>query len=277
MGNKRPLSEIVSILNRTPVLMYHKIDPRMEVGINALSPPQFQEQMAYLHQEGYRTITFQDLLLAAEIPEKTVIITFDDAYASVFENALPVMEKYGQRGIVYVIGKFIGKLNEWDANFAGIKFRHMSEQQLLAIANLGWELGAHTMTHRALSWMNEDHLRSEIVQSRNILASLSERPIVSLAYPFGMQNEKVRKLAKETGIVFGCKGMRKRSDLPDLLQLPRIPVYQFEGLSAFRRKLRLPMPPVGARWKLATLSSPAILTPMFQYFFRRQLFLDHRP
>ncbi len=277
MGNKRPLPEIISILNRTPVLMYHKIDPRMEVGINALSPPQFQEQMAYLHQEGYQTITFQDLLFTVEIPEKTVIITFDDAYASVYENALPVMEKYGQRGIVYVIGKFIGKLNEWDANFAGIKFRHMSEQQLLAIANLGWELGAHTMTHRALSWINEDHLKSEIVQSRNILEALSERPIVSLAYPFGMQNEEVRNLAKETGIVFGCKGMRKRSDPPDLLQLPRIPVYQFESLSAFRRKLRLPMPPARERWKLATLSSPAILTPMFQYFFRRQLFLDHSP
>ncbi len=277
MGNKRPFPDIASILNRTPVLMYHKIDPRMEVGINALSPPQFQEQMRYLQQEGYQTITFQDLLFAGEIPAKPVMITFDDAYESVYENALPVMKQYQQRGVVYVIGEFIGKLNEWDANFAGIKFRHMSEAQLVEVANMGWELGAHTMTHRALSWIDEYHLKSEILQSRQVLTSLSEKPIVSLAYPFGMQNGKVRKFAEEAGIVFGCKGMRKRPETLDLLQLPRIPVYQFESLSAFRRKLQLPMPPAWERWKLTTLSSPAILTPMFQYFFRRQLFLDHSP
>lgn len=277
MGNNRPLPEIISILNRTPILMYHKIDPRMEVGINALSPPQFQEQMSYLHQEGYRTITFQDLLLAPEIPAKTVIITFDDAYESVYENALPIMEKYGQRGVVYVIGRFIGKLNEWDANFAGIKFQHMAGEQLVKLAELGWELGAHTMTHRALSWIKEDHLKTEIRQSRKVLSSLSEKPIVSLAYPFGMQNGKVRQFAEAAGITFGCKGMRKRSETPDLLQLPRIPVYQFEGLPAFRRKLQLPMLPARERWKLAALSCPAILTPMFQYFCRRQLFLDHSP
>ena len=108
--------------------MYHKIDSRMEVGINALSPREFQEQMNYLHQEGYQTITFRDLLFAADIPEKTVIITFDDAYESVYKNALPVMERYGQRGVVYV---------HWCVIFMGVVFASVVVSSHAALSDLG--------------------------------------------------------------------------------------------------------------------------------------------
>ena len=270
----RDHDEIEAILSRTPVLTYHKIDPRNEFGINALGPEKFRQQMQLLYEEGIQPITFQDLLYQKELPGKTVIITFDDAYESVFQHALPILAQFGFRAVIYVIGGFIGKLNTWDVNPGGIRFRHMTAEQIQAVAAQGWEVGAHTMTHRALTRLNSRILAKELGESQKLLQDLCQQKIISLAYPFGLQNLEVRAIAGHFGFVFACQGIRARQGASNRMMLLRIPVYQLESLESFRKKLRWPQMPIAQKLKLAALSWPANLTPFYQRFFRRELFLD---
>lgn len=261
-------------LAKIPILTYHKIETRREVGINALPPEHFGAQMACLQELGYATVTFRDLLTAPSLPEKAVILTFDDAYASVYENALPLMQPYGFRGVVYTIGRFIGRWNDWDANLGGLRFRHMDRRQLRDLADAGWEIGSHSLTHRALSWLDATSLQREILGSRDLLTDIAGEPPVSFAYPFGMLNPRVREGVAVAGFRFACGGIRSRGDAADLLQLRRIPVYQFEGLGAFRKKLQIADFSRREYLKLRILSWPAVLTPLYQKRFRKDLFLE---
>ncbi len=272
MSSLRSPFEIYDILSKTPILMYHKIDPRMEFGINALSPSRFKMHVYWLRDHGFKTITFYDILLKESLPEKTVIITFDDAYESVYQQAFPILNAVGFRAIVYVISNFIGRENSWDMNLGGICFRHMTAQQLRELSEKGWEIGSHTCTHRALTRLKNAELNIELKDSLNRLTTVSNRPVISIAYPFGMQNERVHLTANSAGYKFGCGSIRGTAS-QNFYSLRRIPVYQFENVNALKRKLQANLP-LQEKLKLTILSFPAQLTPLYQRLFKPELFLD---
>lgn len=270
----RSIAEVKALLQRIPILTYHKVALRREMGINVVSPQRFRQHISFLYEEGFRSITFRDLLYEPELPPKTVILTFDDAYESIYQDAFPILQEFGFRGVVFVISGFIGCWNRWDINLGGIHFRHMTEEQLREIERAGWEIGSHGATHRALTKLNGTQLEQEVQTSRCTLEKISSKPLVSIAYPFGMHNPQVCRAAKEAGFRFGCKSIRGTNSTADLLQLRRIPVYQFEGVSALRRKLNSEGISLYEKIKLSLLSAPAVLTPFYQTLFKRQLLLE---
>ena len=263
---------LIERVSRLTILTYHKIDSRNEVGINTLSPRRFEQQMRCLASEGYQSVTFTDLLSERELPEKPVILSFDDAYESVYHNAAPIMNRFGMKGVAFVITEYIGAKNSWDVNLGGIQFAHMDLVQLEELVRSGWELGAHTCTHRALSNLRSQSLRYEIFKSRDMLHNIMKFPPVSIAYPFGLHNETVRMIAREAGFDFGCGSVAITDHQTDLMALMRIPVYQFEGMKAFRDKLRRPRPSLPELIKLYCLAYPARLTPFYQRLFIPELF-----
>jgi len=273
-GEVRSIAEVKALLQRVPILTYHKVALRREMGINVVSPQRFRQHISFLYEEGFKSITFGDLLYEPELPPKAVILTFDDAYESIYQHAFPTLQEFGFRGVVFVISGFIGCWNNWDINLGGIHFRHMSAEQLREIERAGWEIGAHGATHRALTKLKGTQLEQEIRVSRCTLEKISSRPLVSIAYPFGMHNPRVRRAAGEAGFRFGCKSIRGTNSTSDLLQLRRIPVYQFEGIPALRRKLNSAGISSYEKIKLSLLSAPAVLTPFYQSLFKRQLSLE---
>lgn len=95
-----------------PILLYHHIG--YEEGNEAvITPERFEEQVAALAEAGYTAIFFDELVdyvyQGNELPEKPVVITFDDGYASNLEIAAPILERYGLRAVVNVIGVSVGK------------------------------------------------------------------------------------------------------------------------------------------------------------------------
>lgn len=273
-GEVRSLGEVKALLEQIPILTYHKVALRREMGINVVSPQRFRQHISFLYEAGFRSITFWDLLNEPELPPKAVILTFDDAYESIYQHAFPILQEFSFQGVVFVISGFIGCRNRWDINLGGIHFRHMSEEQLREIEQAGWEIGVHGTTHRALTMLNGAQLEQEIRVSRCTLEKISSKPLVSIAYPFGMHNPQVRRVAGEAAFRFGCKSIRGTNSTADLLQLRRIPVYQFEGVPALRRKLNSEGISPYEKIKLSLLSAPAVLTPFYQALFKRQLSLE---
>jgi len=246
-----------------PILTYHKITRQREFGINTVAPEKFREQMLFLKNNKFNPTTFRDII-QGNLPPKPVVITFDDGYASVFESAYPILQEYQFTAVIFLITDYFGKNNSWDANLAGITFTHLDKQQAATLSLSGMELGSHGATHRALNFLSQKEIESELQKSQQAISKISNQPVISLAYPFGMQNQKIQEIALRQGYQVGCINLWGKSEQNNPMSLKRIPVYGTDSLTSFRRKLSAGKLKSVEILKLKMLSWPAFLTPLFQ-------------
>lgn len=221
---------------RVPVLNYHKIEIKNDIGITTRHPDDFLRDMEYLSSHGFTPVTFQSTAL----PEKPVMITFDDGYASVYEQAFPVLTRFDFKAVIFVPAAFIGKTNDWDVQFANYKFRHLSQEQIRALSAAGHEIAAHGMKHHPFTLLNSKALRFELEESRAVLEALSGKAVSALCYPFGRFDQRVIGAVREAGYRYAMASLylgRPPEEEPNLT-LRRFNVYRFDSLQMIEKKLR---------------------------------------
>ena len=188
---------------RLPVLMYHHVGPQKPGTYPSLtvSPQRFERQVRWLALRGYTGIRSTDWLRwlrdGKGLPEKPVLLTFDDAYAEVAEYALPVLRRHGFSAVVFVVTELVGKTNAWDERQGSGTHLLMTADQIRYWAAQGIEFGAHSRTHADLATLNADELVSEVVGSRDQLGTILGLPVTSFAYPFGSYNQAVQDCARK--------------------------------------------------------------------------------
>ncbi|GAB4335829.1 MAG: hypothetical protein Kow0037_16320 [Calditrichia bacterium] len=260
-------------MNRTifpsiPILNYHKIDDRWEVGVNCVKPANFLKQLEWLNDNGFNTVTFEDLLSNTPLPPNPIIISFDDGYESVYLNALPAMQKFGYRGVIFILTGYLGKENSWDANLLGKTFRHLNEKQIQKLAQAGFEIASHGVSHQAMVNLNAGEVEAELHLSRRLLSQLAEKDCVTFAYPFGIQNPEIQKLVRQAGYRFACVNVWGGSPT-NPYRLPRFPVYRFDNQLTLRRYLKTRFWKRLEIIKVHLISWSARLTPIYQRFGNR--------
>jgi len=165
-----------------PILLYHHVGEGDALGRYQVSEQAFMEQMAILRDQGYQTITVMTLLEAirsgAALPSRPVIISFDDGNQSIFDTAYPIMDEQGYIGVAYIVANRVGA-----EGFIGV-------DDLKTLADAGWELGSHSMSHMDLV-LSHEHVRLEILNSRLQLENELGLPIKTFAYPFGQMDAYV--------------------------------------------------------------------------------------
>lgn len=207
-----------------PILNYHKIDYLYHA--LSLSPQQFEEQMAYLHDQGFNTITPDQLMdhlnHGKPLPEKPILITFDDGYLDNYTNAYPIMKKYGFTGTIFVVTSFIG-----------VDERFMNWGQVREMKKNGFVFGSHTVSHAALTKVTREQALEELTLSRKDMEKeLGTKPRY-FAYPTGAYNKQIEELVKQSGykaaftIRYGQAGVESNP-----YALERIPI--FRGAQTFR-------------------------------------------
>jgi peptidoglycan/xylan/chitin deacetylase (PgdA/CDA1 family) len=256
------------ILFEIPIVTYHKICYDKEFGINVVWPSQFQRHMKYLHERKFHPITFIDIV-KGNIPSNPIIITFDDGYQSIFDYALPILQKYHFRAVIYIITNFIGKYNLWDAKLSGNRFMHLNQEEIYALHQAGMEIGSHGKTHRGLIFLNREDIESELSESFEFLKDLTHQRILSIAYPFGLQNNQIQQIARKVGYHFGCINLWGVQPKNNPFCLKRIPVYRIDNLNVFHNKLSNGWKRQIEILKLKILSSPAIMTPLYQKYIKK--------
>lgn len=177
-----------------PILLYHKICGFDPSG-TWTTPSQFERQMKYLYDNGYKTITPYEL---GENKEKTIMITFDDAYEDFYYNALPCMRKYGFTAVLFAISGYVGQDNSWDINW-GVKKKLMNWEQLKELIKYGFIIGSHTATHPELTRIPLDKVKTELLTSKIELENNLGSKIDFISYPFGSYNQNIVKIVRETG------------------------------------------------------------------------------
>ncbi len=223
-----------------PILVYHKIDPRLEWGITRVSPIQFERQIDFLARTGYQTISFRDLFQNdfSNPNQKKIILTFDDAYQSIYQFAFPILKKYKFIATLFIISDFVGSDNRWDINLGWRKFKHLDWNEINLLVQDGWELGSHSSTHPDLRKCSEERLRQELAFSKHEIKAETGQESVIFSYPFGRYNTRIIQSVKEAGYQGACTMHYHQfgSDL-DPYQLPRQGVYLWDSLSDFKAKL----------------------------------------
>lgn len=188
---------------RLPVLMYHRVGPWLP-GTNprlTVLPSTFVKQMNWLAHKGYTPIRVSDWIAwcseGKSLPEKPVVITFDDGYAHLSEYAIPVLRWHGFPATIFVVTSLIGKTNEWDQKAGSAELPLMNMDQIRQAASQGMDFGSHTRTHPDLTQVSAKQLDDEIAGSADDLTAIfGERP-VAFAYPFGRHNRSVVETVSE--------------------------------------------------------------------------------
>ncbi len=215
-----------------PILLYHRVVEGQEKNRYAVSPTAFEAQMRYLAENGYTTITpaylAQVILNGGELPERPVVITFDDGYADTYTHAFPIMEKYGLKGALYVVTSTVG-VGEY-----------ISLKQLRDLAAHGWEIGSHTVHHTDLV-KHPDQVEKELEDSRKALQEWLGMPIFTMAYPYGKASEYVQTKTRLAGFRAGLRiGIFNRHTPTTLFELSRREVRAEYDLDQFIELLSVP-------------------------------------
>ena len=221
-----------------PILLYHKVS-KFDISGTWVTPKQFDQQMQYLYNQGYTTITPNEInsdQLTLHNPE--LLITFDDGYSSFYSVAFPTLLKYGFRATVFVVTGYIGKKSEWDVNFSK-KDRHLDLMQMRELKKSGFTIGSHTRTHPDLTKISIHKVKQELRDSKLELEDKLGEEVQYLSFPFGRCNKLIVDLAMEAGykLVFTSNPLMKEVLPQDVYIIGRMGVYIIDQLPQFKAKL----------------------------------------
>ena len=221
-------------MNKTLILLYHRLLSREEnlSKINSenrvylLKEEEFIKQLEYLHSEEWNTISVEQLLESLKtktsLPEKSLIISFDDGNQTDYTIAFPLLEKYGFKTTFFLTSDFIDKPG------------HLSKSQILKMSQGGMVFGTHGKTHKFLSTLDENELKMELLESKKSLEQITGKKIELLSLPGGYHSSKVKKIAQELGYKGVCTskfGLNENNN--DLFELKRISLRFDEPFSQF--------------------------------------------
>lgn len=230
------------------VLLYHRIGP-MKLSSNVagqyVTPCVFAWGIDGLTARGWRSGSLDDVIgngRRAECQEDTLAITFDDGYLSIYESACPMLKDRGMTATVYVVADSLGGVNEWDRRAGDQEEKMMSAAQARELAENGFEIGSHTLTHPHLTSLDDEQLQQEIVGSKHKLEDIIGREVTSFSYPYGDYDCRVLNAAMAAGYK-NAMSTRLGAIVPgtSLFEIPRVNV-RWNGFGwQLRRKMRRAM------------------------------------
>lgn len=228
-----------------PILMYHQIAPEAPAAFRkyTVSPAAFRKQMTWLGRAGYVPITMDALVDArvrrAELPQRPVIITFDDGFESCVRHAVPVLQELNFTAVFYLVAGLMGRESSWLVPERGCSFPLVDWQSARQLQEAGFQCGAHTMSHPRLTTLTSDACMAELRDARRLMEDHLGGRVRHLAYPFGDLDARVRTLAADAGYETACTvriGLSRMDD--DLLALHRVPIIHGESRMDFVCRVR---------------------------------------
>lgn len=224
---------------RALVLVYHGV----ETGPPPLflEPALFRRHVECLVAAGATALTVDELVRLLEdrqpLPERTVAITFDDAFASVVEHAVPVLAEHGLPATVFAVAGSLGGTNDWPSQPSGVPRRPLAGAADLAdLARAGFEIGSHGTAHVPLTSADAAVARRELVDSRRFLEDAVGVPVTSFAYPYGAApSGAALAIARSAYRCAGSVAFERVGHDDDLFALPRVDVHYLLRPAVLRR------------------------------------------
>jgi peptidoglycan/xylan/chitin deacetylase (PgdA/CDA1 family)/glycosyltransferase involved in cell wall biosynthesis len=225
-----------------PVLLYHRVLESQPADSSHgiwVSAAQFASHLSSLQRRGFRTITFRDyarfLQGEGELPDKPIILTFDDGYEDNYRTAVPLLQKFGFNAVIYIVTDKERRTNFWDNDEPQAQL--MSVAQLKELDRSGIEIGSHTVTHPRLPIVSPESAQCEIRKSKDVLEQLLGSAVLSFAYPYGELSQAVKDFVGEAGYKFAVAAdSGPLAFYQDFLEIRRTQVFPWTDRIGFWKK-----------------------------------------
>lgn len=217
---------------KIPVLYYHEVVPTGQgYTYQKIEIDEFEQQLQYLRENGYETVSFSDIESGNINTQKPVIITFDDGFRTVYRNAFPLLKKYDMKATLFLSPKYIDECNDY----------YMSWDMIREMVEVGVaEIASHTYSHIDVRSVDKRTLLMELEQTDNSI--LRETGIVSsvICFPYGVFDLKTLRILDEYGkyryyvaSFFGRTNFTRNNKL-----IQRLGIKNGDHISMFERKLQ---------------------------------------
>ena len=210
-----PVADAATILSRkqVPVLCYHHIR-NTRPGDYVVSPSAFAEQMQALADSGYKTILpdqlYNYLVSGDPIPEKSIMLTFDDTDLEQFTVGAAEMSKHNFKGVFFIMNISIGRP------------RYMSKEQIKQLSDEGNIIEAHTWDHHRVTEYTDADWDKQLNEAKQKLETITGKPVVYFAYPFGLWNTAAIPQLQHRGIKMAFQLSAKRDSTQPLYTVRRM-------------------------------------------------------
>ena len=213
---------------KVPILVYHNIMDDYPPAVSALhiSPQEFENHIFALYKAGYNTITFEQyydyVQHGEELPEKPIIITFDDGYLSNYEYAFPILKRYQMKATILIITDRRG------ATQPRVTYQHFTWEQAREMQESGLiDIQSHSHTHADMTRLEWEEAFLDLRRSRYIIEKEMGRPCTVFAYPYGLYNEQLQEMARKAGykmqLIVGDRGVNTKHT--DIRQIKRLTAF----------------------------------------------------
>jgi peptidoglycan/xylan/chitin deacetylase (PgdA/CDA1 family) len=216
---------------KTLVLCYHSVSEEWSHAL-AVTPRAFERQLVWLLRRGFRPVPSDELLAGGR---RRLYVTFDDAYRDIV-NALPILERLRLPATVFASTAFaengrplaVPELADQAAAFPE-RLATMSWDELRGVAERGFEIGSHTVSHPHLRQLSDAELDRELAESRARIEDELGRPCRLLAYPYGEHDTRVQEAARRNGYA-AAFALWAGSSPTNLYALPRVDFYRRDSI-----------------------------------------------
>lgn len=246
---------------RVVVLCYHAIADHRDDPVLAkwsVAPELFERQLAAIAAAGWSFVGLDEVLAGIDgerpLPERGVLLTFDDAYVDLLTTALPLLQRHSAPAVVFAVAANVGGTNSWDQQGAAT-VDLLDAEGLRAVAAAGVEVGSHTSTHRPLMRVPAAELEQELSGSAAQLAELGLPRPRSFAFPYGDCSDELGAAVERAGYAVGFTiqpGALPAEGTTRFL-LPRVVVTGTDTPRRLRLKLRAAAWPYGLQRRFLKL------------------------
>jgi peptidoglycan/xylan/chitin deacetylase (PgdA/CDA1 family) len=229
---------------RLPILMYHSIcSDKRDSRKLTISAIKLEEQFNYLYKNKYTCFHFSDLENRKSIPNKSIVITFDDVKASQHLYALPLLKKYNLKATFFIPFGYIGKTDLWNNGSDKI----MTINQLKEIDSNIVEFGYHSFDHKNYRQLSKVEIQHDFDACTKAIEENGLKVFPALAYPYGsyprkgVEKANFKTILKENNIHFGLRIGNRSNVFPlkDKYEIQRIDIKGEDSLFKFWYKIKL--------------------------------------
>jgi peptidoglycan/xylan/chitin deacetylase (PgdA/CDA1 family) len=206
-------------------LVFHALHRRSPFDCSFFPAGRLEAFLDLLVRDGWSATTLAEYVERRNrtVENRSVVLTFDDGFEDVHTEVLPLLAARGMKATVFPIAAQIG--GAWHGDVFG-GTRHASKQQLREMADLGIEIGSHTLTHADLTMLGDAALRRELRESKRILEDAVGGPVTSLSFPYGSFDARVWRHAVEAG--YRCGTVYRRTAAAPPCVVPVWGTYLFD-------------------------------------------------
>jgi peptidoglycan/xylan/chitin deacetylase (PgdA/CDA1 family) len=218
-----------------PILTFHAIDDQSSV--SSFSPELFRWGLDRLQACGYKTMELAELVKSVQqqtpFPERSFVLTFDDGYQSVYDQAFPILQRCGFSAIVFLTtGEKSTRTDE--SRLPSMSGRSMlSWSEIKEMHRWGIQFGAHTLTHPDLTRLPDERVEAEVCGSQRIIEDALGVRAAWFAYPYGRYNARIREIVRHHFTCACSDSLGLARGKSDVFAIERVDAYYLRGKRLF--------------------------------------------